>query len=146
MLIVKTVTTYRVECDNRRCTNVFPEASHPGYSSTNELEQRLREDASWCVVGSWQWCPMHPPAARVDPKAPEHMNAVLVMGRFTSHCGFCGDPADVAEVRHLSIPNDWTKRGCAALWTRVTSDPDSRVTEKAIRDRRPDLVYLPAHP
>lgn len=78
-------------------------------------------------------------------KHHERQFAVLIIGRTTSWCGYCGRDADPTEKGHytlLGFGQQNGEPGCQVVWTMVTPDGYGAGIEEAVRAMRPDLTFL----
>lgn len=79
-----------------------------------------------------------------DGTAQNGAYVTLQIGRTDSRCGACGKPALPYDERHTTPCGYAQQPGCGALWTHVTSVYVDPASEAAVREMRPDLIFIPA--
>lgn len=75
-----------------------------------------------------------------EPTPAEKLKRALVINRFESKCGACGQPADPGEKGHIHQLGYQPGEGCGFTWVYVTSDYTNM--EEAVTEMRPDLEWF----
>ena len=69
--------------------------------------------------------------------------AMLLVGRFDSHCGACNKECLPHEPAHVTPAGYKQEPGCGALWTHIVSTYGDDASIAATKRLRPDLTYGP---